>query len=335
MHSTRAKRRVPEISSAAYGLEIRQLRSFVALAERRQVTAAAEALGLAQSTVSEALSALERVLGTPVILRRRGGRALELTDAGRALLPRARKILAAVNDAEVTVGEMATRAEAKVAIVANESISSYLLPDILPVLRRRWPRTRFTVSVAACAGVREGVAGGAFNVGLLLAGPEDEGVHRRVAKSLRPFADRHVVSSSVPLVLFAGGSHPLIRGKPSASVRHDTLSGYPLFVSDAAGDFHDLVQRFFRRGGAGPTIEASGSIEGVKKAVIRDQRAIGLLPAYAVAEELRAATIAQVNLRPAPPRMRIDALLSQSTARHASSEELLAAIRSSIVPLST
>jgi DNA-binding transcriptional LysR family regulator len=79
-----------------------------------------------------------------------------------------------------------------------------------------------------------------------------------------------------------------------------------------------------------PAIEATGSIESVKKAVITDQRALGLLPAYAVADELRAATIVRVNLRPAPPLMRLDALLSQSRARHPSAEELLVAIRSII-----
>jgi len=328
----RPKPGVLEISSAS-GLEIRQLRAFVALVERRRVTAAAEALDLAQSTVSEALSALERVLGTTVILRRRGGRALELTEAGRALLPHARKILAAVNAAHVAVGPTTTsRTHAKVAIVANESVSSYLLPEILPALRQRWPRTRFTVSVATCAGVREGVAGGAFDVGLLLAGPKDSGVQRRAGQSPKPFVDRRVVTSSVPLVLFATGSHPLIR-RQSSTVRIGALCGYPLFVSDAAGDFHDLVHRFFlRRGADGPTIEASGSIEGVKKAV-RDDRAIGLLPLYTVTEELRAATIAQVNLRPAPPRMRIDALLTQSRAHHPSLEELIAAIRSRVAGL--
>ena len=64
----------------------------------------------------------------------------------------------------------------------------------------------------------------------------------------------------------------------------------------------------------------------MKKAVINDVRAIGLLPAYAVADELRAATIARVNLHPAPPALRLDALLSQSRARHPLTEELLVAI---------
>ena len=308
------------------GLEIRQLRAFVALVERKRITAAAEALGLAQSTVSEALSALERALDTPLILRRRGGHGLELTEAGRALLPHARRILSAVDDAHAAIAAAASHAQTHVEIVANESVSTYLLPGILPQLRQHWPQTRFTVSVATCAGVREGVTGGAFDLGLLLEGLA-EGSSTHTNASLAPFTDRRVIVPAVPLVLFAGASHPLVSGRPPAAVRRQALVGYTLFVSDGAGDFHDVVWRFFNGDGLdGPAIEATGSIEGVKKAVINDVRAIGLLPEYALADELRAATIARVNLRPAPPTLRLDALLSQSRARHPSTEELLVAI---------
>jgi DNA-binding transcriptional LysR family regulator len=185
------------------------------------------------------------------------------------------------------------------------------------------------VSVATCAGVHEGVAGGAFDVGLLLEEPAANASSTDATTPVPAFTDRRVVVPAVPLVLFAGGSHPLVRGRSSAVVSRAALSDYPLFVSDATGRFHHIVQRFFKRDPLDrPAIEATGSIEGVKKAVTTDARAIGLLPAYAVADELRAATIARVNLRPAPPRMRLDALLSRSRVRHPSAEELLVAIGS-------
>jgi DNA-binding transcriptional LysR family regulator len=313
--------------SSPSAFEILMLLVFVALVERKRVTAAAEALGLAQSTVSEALSALERVLGTPLILRRRGGHGLELTDAGRALLPHARTILSAVDDAETAVAAATSPAHTNVEIVTSESVSSYLLPSILPPLRQRWPQTRFTVSVATCAGVREGVSGGAFDVGLLLVELATDGSAAHTSAPPASFIERRTVVPAIPLVLFACASHPLTSGRSSAVVRRDGLSAYPLFVSDGAGPFHDLTQRFFQGDGVeGPAIEAAGSIEGVKKAVINDARAIGLLPVYAVADELRAATLARVNLHPAPPTMRLDALLSRSRARHPATEELLIAV---------
>ena len=61
-----------------------QLEAFLAVARLRSVSRAAEALRLAQPTVSDRLRALERDLGTPVVRRR--GRGIDLTPAGRAAL---------------------------------------------------------------------------------------------------------------------------------------------------------------------------------------------------------------------------------------------------------
>jgi DNA-binding transcriptional LysR family regulator len=74
-------------------------------------------------------------------------------------------------------------------------------------------------------------------------------------------------------------------------------------------------------------IEATGSVEGVKRAVAADPHALGLLPAFAVAEELRLRTVTRLDVRPAPPRMRVTARLSALRARHPAIKELLDALR--------
>src|SRR5947209_5469904 len=94
-------------------VEIRQLRAFVALVDHGSVTAAAHALELAQSTISESLSALERAVGAPVVLRRRGARELVLTDAGMALLPHARSVLETIASAHVAVAGATSGARAR------------------------------------------------------------------------------------------------------------------------------------------------------------------------------------------------------------------------------
>lgn len=307
-------------------LEVRHLRAFVTLAELGRITAAAQALGLAQSTVSEAIAALERTLGAQVILHRRGGHGTVLTGAGQALLPHARTILAAVDDAHVAVARTTRSARAHLEIVANESVSTYVLPSVLAPLRQRWPRTRFTVSVATCAGVRAGVAGGGFDLGLLLARTDECAPATPSASSPASTegGDQRVVISGVRLIMFADPSHPLARGV----LRRGALADYPLFVSDAAFDFPTFVHRYSRSNREeGPHLEAAGSIEGVKRGVMTDPRALGLLPAYAIAEELRQGRVVRLDLRPPPPRMRLDALLSASRASHPATEELLDAMR--------
>ena len=75
-----------------------QMALFVRTAESGSFSKAAREFGLAQPSVSRSIAALERRLG--VTLLHRTTRRLSLTDAGEALLARAREALAAVDDAE-------------------------------------------------------------------------------------------------------------------------------------------------------------------------------------------------------------------------------------------
>lgn len=74
-----------------------QLRTFVAVAEQGTMAAAATRLGYTAGAVSQHMSALSRAVGSPVVSPR--GRSVVLTEAGRALLPRARAVVAAERQA--------------------------------------------------------------------------------------------------------------------------------------------------------------------------------------------------------------------------------------------
>ena len=82
-------------------MEFRQLRSAVTIARRLSFTAAAEELALAQPALSQQIAALERELG--VRLFERTNRRVALTDAGRAFVARAERVIA---DLEAAAQEM-------------------------------------------------------------------------------------------------------------------------------------------------------------------------------------------------------------------------------------
>ncbi|MEP6989553.1 MAG: LysR family transcriptional regulator [bacterium] len=305
-------------------LEIRHLRAFVALVDEGSLTRAARAMGVAQSTVSEALAALERALGTSAVGRRRGGHGITLTPAGLALLPYARHILGSLDDAHTAVAEATHDGLAGVDIIANESVSSYLLPPALAVMRTRWPNTRFAVSIATCTAVQAGVEASRFDVGIWLQAPA------RAAETASA-STRRVVLPEVPLTVFAQPSHPLFASADAPSVGRgrqatdrNALLAFPLYMSDAAGDFHALLAQYFTADALGtPRFEASGSIEGVKQSVASFQRAVGILPSYAMAAELRAGTFRAFVLQPAPPAVRLDAVTASSRPLHPAIHELL------------
>lgn len=114
-----------------------QLRTFVVVAERGSMTRAAEQLGYSIGAVSQHVSALGAVVGSPLFIRR--GRGLVLSEAGRALLPRARSILAAEKQAELAMLGRDFHSEAIVTLGVFGSTSVLALPPIVRLLAERHP----------------------------------------------------------------------------------------------------------------------------------------------------------------------------------------------------
>src|SRR5215208_5870 len=216
-------------SGWALDLELRQLRAFVMLVEQGSMTAVARALGVAQSTVSEAVAALERALGTRAVARRRGVHGVALTPAGEALLPYARSVLAALEDAHVAVAAVARDVRASVEVVANESVSTYLLPRALAELRERWPNTQFAVTVGMCPSITKGLASGRFDVGLMLQTRECAPAALAGASGPAAAPSGGLLLTEVPLVAFSGARHPLLSRAAAAQVPLDRLAPYTVF----------------------------------------------------------------------------------------------------------
>src|SRR5262249_32159508 len=150
---------------------------------------------------------LERALGTVLLRHDRGTHTVSLTAAGRTLEIHARKVLAAVDETYTALAETSTSVRGTVNIIANESISTYVLPRVLAPLRQTWPNTAFSVTVGICDAVRQGVSDLLFDVGLLL-----ERVAKRsssnAARRQSHAPEKFVINAAVDLVIFATPAHP-------------------------------------------------------------------------------------------------------------------------------
>jgi DNA-binding transcriptional LysR family regulator len=118
-------------------MELRRIQYFVAVAEEAHFGRAAQRLQMAQPPLSQQIRALEAEMG--VVLFHRTTRKVELTAAGERFLPRARAILAEVDDAVAEAAQVAGGMLGRIAIGFTGSATYDLLPSLVRVLRADLP----------------------------------------------------------------------------------------------------------------------------------------------------------------------------------------------------
>ncbi|MGZ6567832.1 MAG: LysR family transcriptional regulator [Solirubrobacteraceae bacterium] len=139
-------------------MELRQLSHFLAVAEERHFTRAAARVHLTQSSLSSSVRALERELGSDLFVR--STRQVELTEAGRALLPAARRTVAAAEDGRDAVAAVRGLVRGHLAIGAIQSLGPINLPGLLARFHRRHPAVTLRIhSVGAPELVRRAADG--------------------------------------------------------------------------------------------------------------------------------------------------------------------------------
>lgn len=124
-------------------MEIHQLRYFMAAAESGSMSRAADRCRVAQPSLSQQIRRLEESLD--VRLFDRLGRGVALTDAGKALLPRARRILADVEGVHSHLTRDVEAGVGRFAVGAIPTMAPYLLPGVLAGMRRELPACEITV----------------------------------------------------------------------------------------------------------------------------------------------------------------------------------------------
>ena len=121
-------------------MELRQLAHFLAVAEERHFTRAAQRVHLTQSSLSSSIRLLERELGSELFVR--STRHVELTEAGRALTPAARRAIAASEDAKDAVAGVRGLVRGQLTIGAIQLRGRLDIPGLLARYHRRHPAVK-------------------------------------------------------------------------------------------------------------------------------------------------------------------------------------------------
>src|SRR6201999_1711177 len=125
------------MTDKSYQPTIAGLRAFVAVAEKQHFGSAATTLGVSQSTLSQALSALENGLGVQLI--ERSTRRVFLTTEGSQLLPQAQAVIQAADASSAAAAGSSDPLRAGIRLGLIPTVAPYVLPTILAGLAEELP----------------------------------------------------------------------------------------------------------------------------------------------------------------------------------------------------
>ena len=118
-------------------LDLRRVRSFLALAEHGGFGTAAEALGISQPTLSAHIAELETELGVPLVLRTT--RRVQLTALGEKFLARARRAVQDLKDATDEIRGEASLERGRVIVACARMLAAHALSAAVRIFEQRYP----------------------------------------------------------------------------------------------------------------------------------------------------------------------------------------------------
>lgn len=265
-------------------MQFQQLLYFVAVAETRHFTRAAERVHVAQPSLSQQIKALERELGAELFSRARGN--IALTDAGEALLPLARRILADADTARQEVQELAQLRRGRVRLGATPSVCTGLLPDVLRAFHTAHPGIELLIEESGSLDLVRELARGALDLALI-ALPLPPSAPALTTVEL--LTEDLVVVSSSELPAPGGGELTIsaLRDEPMVMFRH----GY---------DLREMTVTACRAEGFEPVFTVEGGEMDAVLGFVRAGLGVAVVPAMVVDRAgpgLRATSLAGSPLR--------------------------------------
>ena len=246
-------------------MELRHLRYFVAVAEARSLTVAAEqSLHTSQPSLSRQIRDLEEEIGAQLLAR--GARGIELTPAGRAFLDHARTVLSQVEAATEAARRVAHPAKTRFSMGFLTGHELTWMPEALRILRDELPNIDVMISSQYSPLLAEGLSKGKIDAAFL-----------RREKGVPELAYRLLVKE--PLMVVLPRTHRLAALK---AISPKDLVGEPFIaVSGTAPVLRAVVDSYLKRSGVNitPAYEADHLSMGMS--LIASTRGVGLLPAYA------------------------------------------------------
>jgi DNA-binding transcriptional LysR family regulator len=294
-------------------MELRQLEVFLRVAALTSVTRAAEQLCLTQPALSRSLAALERELGAPLFDR--FARSMELTPAGRALLPQAERLVQGAREAARAVAEVRSGVGGTLALGASSSAATYVLPGLLREYRQRFPNVELSIQTGGSARIADLVVASAVDLGIVM------GITPRAELIEVPLA-------FFETVLVAAPSHSLA-GTEGVTV--EQVADEPLITMQPGTNLRGYVEELFNNR-APKVIMELDNVEAIKQ-MVEAGLGVSLLPRLAVKHEGEEGRLSLVRIKGLSiPERRMSVVHRRDRFMPAAGKELIRLLQESPLP---
>jgi LysR family transcriptional regulator, low CO2-responsive transcriptional regulator len=247
------------------------------------VTAAADELFVTQPSVSAAIAALERELGSKLL--ERDGRGLRPTPAGEAFAPYASHVLGLLEEGERAAREAASGGASTLRISAVTSAGDHVVPPLIRAFRDAHPELEIDLHI----GNRREVFAG------LLEHRADVAITGRVPDDDRLVGEAFAVNE---IVLVTAPDDPLARRR---WVAVEELAGRPWLLREPGSGSRAMAEEWLRLRGLVPPVLTLGSNTAVREAA-RAGLGIGLVSRTSAALELRVGLLGTIRPRGGLPQ---------------------------------
>jgi len=262
-------------------LNLDQLRTLIAIADLGTFSAAANALHLAQPTVSLHISELESRLGAPLVVR--GNRRVTPTAAGAALVERGRKLLRDTDEAVDAVKRQAEGRTGRVRLGTSTGVVVDLLPQVLDALGAAHAGIDVEVSILGSNDAMTRLAAGTLDIGLV-AMPQPP--QRDLV--VTPWRDQPMMAFVPP------------RWKAPKRATPAWLAAQPLIFNDATTHMYRLSMEWFAAAGFAPRARIELNYDAAIQSLVAAGYGAALLPLQQTAD---AALNARMQVLPISPKL--------------------------------
>ncbi len=232
-------------------MEFSQLQAFIYVAENASFSATANQLHLTQPAISKRISTLENVLGCQLFDRI--GRQIQLTEAGKALLPHTIKILQDIEDCKRHIRNLDKNVSGKLSLASSHHIGLHRLPTALKTFAKTYQDVeldfQFLESEQACEAVRLG------KIELAVITLPLKGYDKLITYKLW----------NDPLICVINEDHEL-NHKPNITLAE--LSKYPVLLPEQQTFTRQLIEQpFFRKNIKLNTLMTANDLESLRMMV--------------------------------------------------------------------